>query len=124
MDNEVLLTKADNLMQAKMLVEILQDNGIAAYYKNDSAIQVMEHIAADTQQVQAVYVKEEDLEAAKSLAEAYMRSFCPQENEPAAQEEQEVTSNRGKIHKIVCAVLICGAVAFLGCMVYLIVRNL
>ena len=85
MDNEVLLTKAENLMQAKMLVEILKDNGIAAYYKNDSAIQVMEHIAADTQQAQAVYVKEEDLEAAKSLAEAYMRSFRPQENEPAAQ---------------------------------------
>ena len=124
MDNEVLLTKADNLMQAKMLVEFLQDNGIAAYYKNDSAKQMMEYIAADTHQVQAVYVKEEDLEAAKSLAEAYMRSFRPQENEPAAQEDKEITSNRGKIHKIVCAVLICGAVAFLGLMVYLIVRSL
>lgn len=124
MDNEVLLTKADSLIQAKMLVEILQDNGISAYYKNDSAIQVMEYIAADNHQAQAIYVDEENFEAAKSLVEAYMHSLDGQEDETAVQEYKATTSKRSKIHKIVCAVLVFGAVAFLGLMVYLIVRSL
>ena len=67
MDNEVLLCQAENLLEAKMMVEVLNNNGIAAYYKNNSPLQYFEHLGADFKQPQMIYVMPEDVERASEL---------------------------------------------------------
>lgn len=74
MENDVLLTKVNSLTEAKMFVEILKDNGIPSYYKNNSALQILEHLAADTNQEQLVYVLAKDYEKASELLSAFVAS--------------------------------------------------
>ena len=74
MNNEILLCRADGIIEAEMIVEILKDNNIPAYYKNNSPLQIMEHIRGDISQEQLIFINEQDSEAAKALLAEYEQS--------------------------------------------------
>ncbi len=122
MENEILLTKVNSLSEAKMLVEILQNNGIPSYYKNNSVLQVFEHIAADDNQQQAIYVDEENVEKARNLADAYINFDNQQYNEIAEQEYKEDTLKRNKTRRIVIGLIAIVSIAFLGFVAYLMLQ--
>ena len=122
MENEILLTKVNSLSEAKMLVEILQNNGIPSYYKNNSVLQVFEHIAADDNQEQLIFVSEENDEKARELVTAYTNSDNQQYDDIAEKEYNEDIAKRKKTRKVVIGLITVVAVAFLGIVAYLVLH--
>ena len=122
MENEILLTKVNSLSEAKMLVEILQNNGIPSYYKNNSVLQVFEHIAADDNQEQLIFVSEENDEKARKLVTAYTNSDNQQYDDIAEKEYNEDIAKRKKTRKVVIGLITVVAVAFLGIVAYLVLH--
>ncbi len=68
---EYVVYTSKNKLEAKMIVDILKNEGIECYYKNNSASQFYEYKAADIRQPQSIIVDAADAERAKELIEAF-----------------------------------------------------
>ena len=69
------LCRAASKTEAEMMLEILENNHVNAYYLNDSPLQYAEHVAGDSGQEQIIYVNEDDYEKAKELLDFQETEF-------------------------------------------------
>lgn len=65
---EVVLCVAENKLDAQMFVEMLNREGIPAYFKNNAGTQFMEYAWGDLNQPQTIIVSSDFVEQAKKLA--------------------------------------------------------
>lgn len=65
---EVALCTSENKIEAQMFVEMLNREGIPAYFKNSSGSQFMEYAWGDLSQAQTIIVSFDFVEQAKALA--------------------------------------------------------
>ena len=113
MNKEVFVYRAQGIPEAKMLVDALRENGIDAYYKNNSPMQIMEHIGGDISQEQLIAVNESDLEKAQEILASFNKEVDDAEeigdsynaNDLAQTEYEEDSAARNKrIHKAIAEV--------------------
>ena len=110
MHQEKELCIAQSLTEAKMLTELLKNNGIYAYYVNPSASQFNEHRGGSVNQPQIIYVDEADFDAAKALVPSSKLTF----DDDLERDYRQVLQHRrlrARITLIFLAVLMAGMLA-------------
>ena len=125
MNNEVLLCRADGHIEAEIIVDALKNNGIYAYYKNNSPLQVMEHIAGDISQEQLIFINEDDLATAQeTLKELKRNDFQYDENDALAEAEYEEdsTRRRKRINRVI-AEIAAGLLVAAACIAWVILTK-
>ena len=125
MNNEVLLCRADGQIEAEIIVDVLKNNGIYAYYKNNSPLQVMEYVAGDISQEQLVFVNGDDLTKAQEILEELKKSdFQYDENDALAEAEykEDATRRRKRINRAV-AEIAAGLIVAAACIAWMMLTK-